>query len=152
MKIVNKKFKDLFLLKHNTYKDKRGYFKEILRENKINTRFPFIVMSYSKKNVIRGLHLQTKKSQGKFVSVIKGKIFDTKLAHYIINPDTNHSINQLSETYLNYSLIDLQLSQKFLFPFGCKQQLGVIVQFIAFAKTLAIVVLPTPLGPVKRYA
>ncbi|MDA8626409.1 DNA polymerase I, partial [Flavobacteriaceae bacterium] len=26
-----------------------------------------------------------------------------------INPDTNHSINQLSETYLNYSLIDLQL-------------------------------------------
>lgn len=40
---------------------------------------------------------------------IKGKIFDTKLAHYIINPDTNHSINQLSETYLNYSLIDLQL-------------------------------------------
>ena len=39
---------------------------------------------------------------------IKGKIFDTKLAHYIINPDTNHSINQLSETYLNYSLIDLQ--------------------------------------------
>ena len=33
-------------------------------------------MSYSKKNVIRGLHLQTKKSQGKFVSVIKGRIFD----------------------------------------------------------------------------
>ena len=33
-------------------------------------------MSYSKKNVVRGLHLQTKNSQGKFVSVIKGKIFD----------------------------------------------------------------------------
>ena len=33
-------------------------------------------MSFSKKNVIRGLHLQTKKSQGKFISVIKGKIFD----------------------------------------------------------------------------
>ena len=40
---------------------------------------------------------------------IKGQIFDTTLAHYIINPDTNHSINHLSETYLNYSLIDLQL-------------------------------------------
>jgi hypothetical protein len=50
------------------------------------------------------------------------------------------------------SLIDLQLSQKFLSPLGCIQQLGVIVQFMAFAKTLAIVVLPTPLGPVKRYA
>ena len=33
-------------------------------------------MSFSKKGVIRGMHLQTKKSQGKFVSVIKGKIFD----------------------------------------------------------------------------
>ncbi len=76
MKIVKKKFKDLFLLKHNAFKDKRGYFKEILRENKINNKFPFIVMSYSKKNVVRGLHIQTKLSQGKFVSVIKGKIFD----------------------------------------------------------------------------
>ena len=41
--------------------------------------------------------------------IIKGRIFDTTLAHYIINPDTNHAINQLSETYLNYSLTDLQL-------------------------------------------
>ena len=76
MKIINKKLKNLFLIKHNVFKDKRGYFKEIIRENKINTKFPFVVMSYSKKNVIRGLHLQTKKSQGKFVSVIKGRIFD----------------------------------------------------------------------------
>ena len=76
MKIINKKFKNLFLLKHNILRDKRGYFKEILRENKINVKFPFIVMSYSKKNVIRGLHLQTEKSQGKFVSVIKGRVFD----------------------------------------------------------------------------
>jgi dTDP-4-dehydrorhamnose 3,5-epimerase len=33
-------------------------------------------MSFSNKYVVRGLHLQQKKSQGKFVSVIKGKIFD----------------------------------------------------------------------------
>ena len=39
-------------------------------------KFPFLVMSYSKKNVIRGLHLQQRKSQGKFVTVIKGKIYD----------------------------------------------------------------------------
>ena len=76
MKIINKKLKNLFLIKHNVFKDKRGYFKEIIRENKINTKFPFVVMSYSKKNVVRGLHLQTKKSQGKFVSVIKGRVFD----------------------------------------------------------------------------
>ena len=33
-------------------------------------------MSKSKKNVIRGLHLQKEFRQDKFVSVVKGKIFD----------------------------------------------------------------------------
>ena len=69
-------FKDLFLVQNRSFKDNRGYFKELIRENKINKKFPFLVMSFSKKNVIRGLHLQKKKSQGKFVSVLKGKIFD----------------------------------------------------------------------------
>ncbi len=36
-------------------------------------------MSYSKKNVIRGLHIQTKNSQGKLISVLKGKIYDVAL-------------------------------------------------------------------------
>ena len=72
-------FKDLFLLKNHPYKDKRGYFKELIKENKIKLKFPFFVMSYSKQNVIRGLHIQTKKSQGKLVTVIKGKIFDIAL-------------------------------------------------------------------------
>ena len=69
-------FKDLVIIENNAYKDKRGYFKELLKEKDLKKRFPFTVMSFSKKNVIRGLHLQTKKAQGKFVSVIKGKIFD----------------------------------------------------------------------------
>ena len=69
-------FKDLVIIENNAYKDKRGYFKVLLKEKDLKKRFPFTVMSFSKKNVIRGLHLQTKKAQGKFVSVIKGKIFD----------------------------------------------------------------------------
>ena len=74
--MIETKFKDLFIIRNDQYKDKRGYFKELIRENKINKKFPFLVMSFSKKNVIRGLHLQRKNSQGKFVSVLKGKIFD----------------------------------------------------------------------------
>ena len=70
------KFKDLFLIQNKSFKDNRVYFKELIREDRINKKFPFLVMSFSKKNVIRGLHLQKKKSQGKFVSVIKGKIYD----------------------------------------------------------------------------
>ena len=65
--IKKTKFKNLFLLKNNIYKDKRGYFKEIIKENKVKKKFPFLVMSYSKKNVIRGLHIQTKNPQGKFL-------------------------------------------------------------------------------------
>ena len=76
MKIIKTKFSGLFICRLVSYNDSRGYFKELLRENIIKKKFPFLVMSYSKKNVIRGLHLQTQKSQGKFVTVIKGKIFD----------------------------------------------------------------------------
>ena len=72
----NNKNKELIIVNNQSYKDKRGYFKEILLEKKIKEKFPFLVMSYSKKNVIRGLHLQLNNSQGKYVSVIKGKIFD----------------------------------------------------------------------------
>ena len=74
--MIKTRFKDLFLIQNISFKDKRGYFKEIIREEKIKRKFPFLVMSFSKRNVIRGLHLQKIKSQGKFVSVIKGKIFD----------------------------------------------------------------------------
>ena len=77
--IQKTKFKDLFIIKNNIYKDRRGYFKELIRENQLKKKFPFLVMSHSKKNIVRGLHIQTKKPQGKFVSVIKGKIFDVAL-------------------------------------------------------------------------
>ena len=74
--IIKTKIKDLIIIKNRTFKDSRGYFKELIRESEIKKKFPFTVMSYSKKNVIRGLHMQTKKPQGKYISVIKGKIFD----------------------------------------------------------------------------
>ena len=72
----NKNFKNLKVINNMSFKDKRGYFKELLIEKKIKKKFPFLVMSYSKKNVIRGLHMQLNNPQGKYVSVIKGKIFD----------------------------------------------------------------------------
>ena len=74
--IVKTKFKDLFIFKNKSFKDKRGYFKELIKEKQIKKKLPFTVMSYSKKNVIRGLHIQTKKSQGKFISALKGRVYD----------------------------------------------------------------------------
>ena len=77
--IIKTKFKDLFIFKNKSFKDKRGYFKELIKEKQIKKKLPFTVMSYSKKNVIRGLHIQTKNSQGKLISVLKGKVYDVAL-------------------------------------------------------------------------
>ncbi len=38
---------------------------------------------------------------------VQGKIFDTMLAHYLIDPDTRHGMDVLSENYLNYSPISI---------------------------------------------
>ena len=79
MKILKTKFKDLLIIESQKYLDKRGEFREILVEKNIKIKFPFNVISKSKKNVIRGLHYQVKKPQGKFISVIKGEILDVAL-------------------------------------------------------------------------
>lgn len=76
MKIIKTKIKDLIIIKKETFKDKRGFLRELFRENIIPKKFVFDIMSKSNKNVIRGLHLQKKKSQGKYVTVLNGKIFD----------------------------------------------------------------------------
>ncbi|MGB0949351.1 MAG: DNA polymerase I, partial [Marinirhabdus sp.] len=38
---------------------------------------------------------------------VKGKLFDTMLAHYLINPDMRHSMDVLAETYLNYTPVPI---------------------------------------------
>lgn len=38
---------------------------------------------------------------------VKGKLFDTMLAHYLIDPDTRHGMDILSENYLGYSPISI---------------------------------------------
>ena len=76
MKIIKTKFKDLLIIKNKRFLDSRGVFREILIEKLLKKKFPFNVISVSKKNVIRGIHFQVKNTQGKFISVIKGKIFD----------------------------------------------------------------------------
>ena len=39
---------------------------------------------------------------------LKGKFFDTMLAHYLINPDMRHNIDILAETYLNYTPVSIE--------------------------------------------
>ncbi len=39
---------------------------------------------------------------------VKGKLFDTMLAHYLIEPDSRHNMDVLAENYLNYSPVSIQ--------------------------------------------
>ena len=38
---------------------------------------------------------------------VKGNLFDTMIAHYLINPDMRHGMDILAETYLNYQPVSI---------------------------------------------
>ncbi len=77
MKIENTKFKGLKIYKGKIFYDKRGFFREIYQKRKLKSHNPiFWCISNSKKNVFRGMHIQNRNMQEKFVSVIMGKIID----------------------------------------------------------------------------
>ena len=81
MKIYKTKIKDLILIKTSKYFDNRGNFFEAFNQNiysKVGIKNKFVQdnFSVSKKNVLRGLHYQKNKPQGKLVSVLKGEILD----------------------------------------------------------------------------
>ena len=64
------------LIKTSIYPDNRGFFKELFLKKKIKFNCKFTAISSSKKNVIRGLHYQSKKKQAKILSVLKGNAID----------------------------------------------------------------------------
>ena len=76
MKIIKTKIKDLLIVKSKIYRDKRGFFKEVVKKKILNENFKFDCLSFSKKKTLRGLHIQLKNSQAKLVTVPHGKIFD----------------------------------------------------------------------------
>ena len=39
---------------------------------------------------------------------VKGSLFDTMIAHYLLEPDMRHNMNLLSETYLSYSPVHIE--------------------------------------------
>ena len=77
MKLLKTKIDGPMILKSTVYIDRRGYFKEVYRKNILkNLDFPFDIMSFSKKNALRGLHTQTVSPQAKIITVTHGKILD----------------------------------------------------------------------------
>jgi len=70
------------IIKSQRFLDSRGYFEETFHQSKLknflpkNTVFVQDNLSLSKKNVLRGIHIQLTKPQGKLVRVVKGEVID----------------------------------------------------------------------------
>jgi len=98
----------IFKTKH--FYDNRGYFAEIFKKKLLKKNFVFSCISYSKKNVLRGLHIQLKNPQGKFLTVIDGKIFDVII-----------DLRKKSRTFGKYfsTILDSKKKYSLYIPSGC---------------------------------
>lgn len=85
MKVIETKIKGLLIIEPKVFGDKRGYFMEMFQEKryleKVGIKQTFVQdnRSYSSKGVLRGLHFQKTKPQGKLVSVLHGEVLDVAL-------------------------------------------------------------------------
>lgn len=84
MKKIETSLPGVFLLEPRVFGDDRGFFLESYNERTfaglgISERFVQDNHSYSRRNVVRGLHYQIGQAQGKLVRVIGGAILDVAL-------------------------------------------------------------------------
>lgn len=78
---IKTKIKDLYIIEPKVFGDDRGYFmesynKKDFEEAGLDMVFVQDNESKSKKGVLRGMHFQTKHTQGKLVRVTSGEVYD----------------------------------------------------------------------------
>ena len=82
MKITKTKLKDCLIIEPKIFGDNRGFFLETFQVDRYselaNINLTFVQDNYSRssKGVLRGLHFQKKKPQGKLVRVVRGEVYD----------------------------------------------------------------------------
>ena len=79
--VKNTPIKDLVIIETKVFGDSRGFFMETYNQasfEELGLTMNFVQDNHSKskKGVLRGLHFQTKHTQGKLVRVIKGRVYD----------------------------------------------------------------------------
>jgi len=81
MDFIKTEIPDVIIIEPKVFKDDRGFFMEsfradLLADHGINFQFVQDNHSGSKRNILRGLHYQIERPQGKLVRVVVGEIFD----------------------------------------------------------------------------
>jgi len=85
MKISHSKLKGCVIIEPRVFGDERGFFLETFQavryEQEAGIDLPFVQdnHSMSAKGVLRGLHFQKTKPQGKLVRVVRGEVYDVAL-------------------------------------------------------------------------
>ncbi len=102
MKLIKTPLKDLLIIKTKIFNDNRGFFKEIEKKKILKENFIFDCFSFSKKNTLRGLHLQKNKAQAKIITVVQGKIMDVVV-----------DLRKNSKTYGKYFSIKISQNSNF---------------------------------------
>lgn len=82
MKVIETKLIDCMIIEPKVFYDERGFFLETFQRERyselLGINLPFVQdnQSRSSKGVLRGLHFQKTKPQGKLVSVARGEVYD----------------------------------------------------------------------------
>jgi dTDP-4-dehydrorhamnose 3,5-epimerase len=81
MNIIDTPIKDVKVFEPKVFGDERGFFMETFRADlftEITGAKPFVQDNHSKSahGILRGLHYQLQKVQGKLVRVVQGEVFD----------------------------------------------------------------------------
>ena len=77
---MNKKiFSEIKVFQPEVYTDYRGELWTTWKKENFDLDFNHDKVSTSRKNVIRGIHMQLVKPQGKLITVLSGKIFDVSV-------------------------------------------------------------------------
>ena len=82
MKVINTKLQGCVVIEPKVFGDKRGFFLEAFNVDRyadlLGLKKPFVQDNHSRssKGVLRGLHFQKTKPQGKLVRVVRGEVYD----------------------------------------------------------------------------
>ncbi|MBD1389816.1 dTDP-4-dehydrorhamnose 3,5-epimerase [Neiella sp. HB171785] len=81
MKIIETAIADVKLIEPTVFGDERGFFMETFRQSLFESECcerTFVQDNHSRsaQGILRGLHYQTKQTQGKLVRVTQGEVFD----------------------------------------------------------------------------
>ena len=126
---IKTEIEGVFIIEPTAFVDDRGYFMETYREKEfieggVNAKFVQDNQSRSKKGVLRGLHFQKTKPQGKLVRVLEGAVYDVAV-----------DIRKDSETYGKWYgvLLSEENKKQFYVPEGFAHGFVVVSDFATFA-------------------